>query len=69
MEFKNTVGFKGKIHKTILKNGIIIDKGQFDGLQKGDKIFLSKDKIIGKDENGKCYVKLITGYELFEHEV
>jgi len=66
MEFENTINFCGKIHKHIIKNGIEMDKGKFDGLQKGEEIVFAKDKIIGKDADGKCFVKLITGWEMFE---
>ena len=65
MKFVHKLKMKATISKETRKNGIVRDKGKFDGLKPGEQEVISRDEIIGKDANGNQFVKLITGYELF----
>lgn len=65
MKFEHSLRMKATVHKNRIKEGIERDKGKFDGLKNGEELVISRDEIIGKTSNGKCFVKLITGWEKF----
>lgn len=66
MKFGHKLNFKGKLSKHEIKNGFERDKGIFDDLKAGDEKVVGRDEIFGKFPNGKCYVKVLTGWERFD---
>lgn len=69
MKFNHKMDMKAKLSKESIKNGIEIDKGQFDGLKPDECKLITKYNMIGKYPNGEPYVIVLTGYALFENKV
>jgi len=65
MKFENVFKMKATLKKETTKEGIERDEELFNQIKHDEEISITKNEIIGKDEDGKCYVKIITGWERF----
>lgn len=65
MKFKYELRMKATMPNGFKKHIVEKDKGKFDGIKKGEEKVISKDEIIGKTEEGKCFIKVLTGWEKY----
>ena len=68
MKLEWKLGMKASLQKSTKKKGIERNCKIFENLKNGEKKFNGKDEIIEKDNNGKCFVYLITGFERFDEK-
>ena len=69
MKLKHSIWMTGTVSKKAKKEGIEVDEKQFEGMKPKDMRIVTPDHIIGITTDGQKYLKLITGFHLFEEEV
>lgn len=65
MKFKNVYRMKATLKKKTIKEGIERDEELFNQIKPGEEMLITNSEIIGKDKDGKCYIKMITDWERF----
>lgn len=68
MKLKSIMWMKATVDKKAKKDGLEFDMKHFEGMKPNDIKIVGKrgDYIVGIEESGTKYVKLITGWHKFE---